>query len=144
MILVVGSIGIYQYFRISSSLPDVGELRDRAAQFETTRILDRNGDVLYEIIDPNAGRRTYVSLDEISPYLIAATIATEDKDFYTNPGFDHVRDVACPLAELYGWGDRIGRLNDHPTVGTCTYCWIRSERYEQSYRRKAREIVLGF
>jgi len=86
--LVLGSYVIYQYFRIASSLPDVGELREAAAKFETTRILDKNGNLLYEILDPNAGRRTYVSLEDISPYLIAATIATEDKDFYTNPGFD--------------------------------------------------------
>jgi len=87
-VLILGSIGIYQYFRITSSLPNIDELREKAAQFETTRILDRDGNILYEILDPNAGRRTYVPLEDISPYMIAATIATEDKDFFTNPGFD--------------------------------------------------------
>ena len=77
-----------QYFRIASTLPSVAELRSRASQFETTRILDRNGNILFEINDPNAGKRTYVPLEKISPYLIAATIATEDKEFYNHPGFD--------------------------------------------------------
>jgi Transglycosylase len=88
--LVIGaaSFGVYEYYAVASTLPSVDDLQSRAAQFETTRILDRNGDLLYEILDPNAGRRTYVKLDHISPYMVAATIATEDSQFYSHPGFD--------------------------------------------------------
>jgi len=130
-LLVVGSIGIYQYYKISSSLPDVNELKEHAAKFETTRILDRDGNVLYEILDPNAGRRTHVSLEEISPYLIAATIATEDKDFFTNPGFD-----------LFGM---FRALWQNYTAGLArTLLMDPGERYEQTYARKAREIVLAY
>ncbi len=68
IVLIIGSFGIYQYFKIAATLPDISTLKARASQFETTRILDRNGNVLYEIIDPNAGLRTYVPLSEISPY----------------------------------------------------------------------------
>jgi membrane peptidoglycan carboxypeptidase len=46
--------------------------------------------LLYEILDPNAGRRTYIALEHISPAVVAATIATEDKEFYNHPGFDAV------------------------------------------------------
>ena len=51
---------------------------------------DRNGEVLNEIADPNFGRRTAVQLDAISPYVIDATIATEDPNFYRHPGVDPV------------------------------------------------------
>lgn len=52
----------------------------------STQILDRNGQLLYEIYaDQN---RTPVQLSAIPLYLRQATIATEDKNFYTNPGFD--------------------------------------------------------
>jgi hypothetical protein len=37
-------------------------------------------------LTPTLGVRTYVPLDQISPALVAATIATEDKDFYNHPG----------------------------------------------------------
>lgn len=47
---------------------------------------DRNGQKLGDYIDPNAGLRDPVPVSEISPYLIAATVATEDATFYTNPG----------------------------------------------------------
>jgi hypothetical protein len=86
--LLLAAAAIYEYYSIASTLPSVGDLQQRASQFETTRILDRNGDVLYEILDPQAGRRTYVPLAEISPALVAATLSTEDKDFYTHGGFD--------------------------------------------------------
>ncbi|MDH5644272.1 MAG: penicillin-binding protein, partial [Gemmatimonadota bacterium] len=76
--IIGGSILLVSYYRIARTLPEVTDLKNRASQFETTRILDRNGNLLYEILDPNAGRRTYVTLDKISPALLAATIATED------------------------------------------------------------------
>ena len=47
---------------------------------------DRNGQQLGEYVDPNQGLRDPVPLDQISPYVIAATVATEDASFYTNPG----------------------------------------------------------
>ncbi|MFN2111739.1 MAG: transglycosylase domain-containing protein [Anaerolineales bacterium] len=86
--IIGGSFAIYYYNRIASTLPDVQDLKERAAQFETTRILDREGNILYELLDPNAGRRTYVTLDEVSPYMVAAVIATEDSHFYSHPGYD--------------------------------------------------------
>ena len=86
--IIAGSVLMISYYRIARTLPTVDDLKSRTSQFETTRILDRNGNLLYEILDPNAGRRTYVPLDRISPALLAATIATEDQDFYTHPGFD--------------------------------------------------------
>ena len=54
--VAMASFTIYQYFSIRSSadFPDVHNLQARASQFETTRILDRQGNILYEIIDPNA------------------------------------------------------------------------------------------
>jgi len=142
-LLVVGSIGIYQYFRISSSLPNVTELRENAAKFETTRILDRDGNVLYEILDPNAGRRTYVPLEDISPYLIAATIATEDKDFFSNPGFD-LLGMFRALWQNYTEGAIRSGASTITQQLARTLLMDPSERYEQTYARKAREIVLAY
>ena len=60
LLIGFGSFLVYQYFHITASLPSVDELLQKASQFETTRIYDRTGQVLYEIIDPNAGLRSYV------------------------------------------------------------------------------------
>lgn len=88
LLILAASLGVYGYFSILSTIPPVENLRENAAAFETTRILDRQGNLLYEILDPQAGRRTYVPLEEISPFLIAAVVATEDSQFYSHPGYD--------------------------------------------------------
>lgn len=53
----------------------------------STKILDRNGEVLYDIFVDQ--RRTPVEdISEIPDYLKQATIAIEDKNFYKHQGFD--------------------------------------------------------
>ena len=46
---------------------------------------DINGDLVEGLSD------TWVSLDDISPFVIDATIAIEDKNFYKHSGFDYLR-----------------------------------------------------
>jgi len=142
MLLLASAVGIYQYYRIASTLPDVKDLRDRASQFETTRILDRNGNLLYEILDPHAGRRTYVTLDKISPYLVAATIATEDKEFYNHPGFDPVALLRA-LWTNYRTGGQGGGASTITQQLARALLLSPSERVERTYTRKVREIILA-
>ncbi len=140
--LIMTAVGMYEYYSIASTLPSVSDLRQRASQFETTRILDRNGDILYEINDPNAGRRTYVPLNEISPLLVAATISTEDKDFYTHGGFD-------PLAILRAFWQNITSGETISGASTITQQLARAllltpeERSQRTYLRKVREAILS-
>lgn len=39
------------------------------------------------------GRKEWISLSEVSPYIIDATISIEDKNFYTHAGFDYLRII---------------------------------------------------
>jgi penicillin-binding protein 1C len=133
---------IVQYFTIAAGLPGVENLQQYASQFETTRIFDRNGNLIYEILDPNAGRRTYVSLDEISPAVIAATIATEDKDFYSNPGFDPL-GILRAFWQNYTSGEVISGASTITQQLARTLMLSPEERVEISTRRKTREIVLA-
>ncbi|MCZ7673537.1 MAG: transglycosylase domain-containing protein, partial [Chloroflexi bacterium] len=52
--------------------------------------LDGNRDrvLIYEIIDPLGGDRQWVTLDQVPQSFIDATVAIEDKTFWTNQGFD--------------------------------------------------------
>ena len=140
--MIMAAAGIYEYYSIASSLPSVSDLQQRASQFETTRILDRNGDLLYEILDPQAGRRTYVPLNEISPSLVAATIATEDKDFYTHGGFD-------PWAIVRAFWQNITSGETVSGASTITQQLARAllfspeERGQRTYLRKVREAILA-
>jgi len=140
--LAGGSVVVYEYYKIAATLPSVADLQQRASTFETTRIFDRNGNLLYEILDPTAGRRTFITLDKISPFMVAATIATEDKSFYSHPGFDWTAIIRAFWQNFQGKTTVSG-------ASTITQQLARNlllspeERTEQSYIRKVREALLA-
>ena len=142
LLLCSGSIALYEYYSIASTLPEIGELKNHASQFETTRIMDRNGNLLYEILDPNAGRRTSIPLEKISPNLLAATIATEDKDFYSHPGFDPLGIVRA-LWQNYKSGDTVSGASTITQQLARALLLSAEERAERTYTRKVREIILA-
>ena len=69
------------------NLPSVEDL-PQTYMIPSVRITDRNGRLLYEIIPQNGGRNTVLSIDTLPQCLKDATVAVEDKNFYTNPGID--------------------------------------------------------
>lgn len=77
------------YSSIARELPDPEKIEFVEQEFETTRIYDRTGEVLlWEIIDPHAGDRVWVPLEEVPEHLICATVAIEDRTFWENPGIN--------------------------------------------------------
>jgi penicillin-binding protein 1C len=142
LLIGVLSFGLYQYAALASSLPTVEDLQDHAAQFETTRILDREGNLLYEILDPQAGRRTYVSLDEISPYMIAAILSTEDSQFYSHPGFD-LAAMLRALWQNYTQGEIVSGASTITQQVARNLLLSPEEVARRTARRKTREIMLA-
>jgi len=142
IVVAAGSWLVFQYFAIAQGLPPVEELRQRVSQFETTRIYDRHGSVLYEIIDPNAGRRTSVPLERISPNLVAATIATEDREYYNHPGFDPIA-IARAFWQNYTSGEVVSGASTITQQLARMLLLSPEERSQRTYERKAREIVLA-
>ncbi len=69
------------------------------------KILDRNGEVLYQFLDDTHGFQEWVSLQDTSPWIQKATIAVEDPDFYSNPGIS-IRGLARALYENLRAGPR--------------------------------------
>ncbi len=83
---VIGFVVLFFLYFLwaSRDLPTPGKLANSEIK-DSTKILDKNGIVLYSIFkDYN---RLYIPLKQIPTNLQKATIATEDKDFYTNQGF---------------------------------------------------------
>ena len=142
LLLAGGSIVLYEYYKIAATLPSVADLQQRASTFETTRIFDRNGNLLYEILDPTAGRRTFITLDKISPYMVAATIATEDKSFYSHPGFDWTAILRAFWQNFQG-GETISGASTITQQLARGLLFSPEERTEQSYMRKVREALLA-
>lgn len=97
---VLAASAVYASF--TRDLPDPTQIKKVERDFQTTKIFDRKGSLLYEIIDPTGGDRQWAALGNISSYLLCATVAIEDKTFYDNQGFD-VRGIARAfVANLQG------------------------------------------
>lgn len=85
----------------SRDLPQPGKLITSKYK-DATRIYDRKGILLYSVYQDE--NRTYVKLGEISKTLQQATIAIEDKDFYTNKGFSPIAYLRVAKNALMGKG----------------------------------------
>jgi 1A family penicillin-binding protein len=139
--LVVLIAGAAFYAWIFIDLPPIDRLHAGLA-LPSTRILDRNGRLLYEIIDPKGGRHTAVALDQIPTALIQATIATEDRNFYSTPGVDLEGVVRALWINLQGGEVRAGGSTITQQVAR-TLLLDPEQRAARTLQRKLREMVLA-
>src|SRR3989338_2185955 len=68
----------------ATQIPSPSDLTDRSIA-ASTKIYDRNNELLYDIYQNQ--NRTPIKLIDIPLYIRQATIAIEDKDFYSHSGF---------------------------------------------------------
>ncbi|MEK7140913.1 MAG: transglycosylase domain-containing protein [Patescibacteria group bacterium] len=102
----------------------------------TTKVFDRNGALLYEIYaDQN---RTPLALNEIPKFVIQATIAIEDKNFYSHQGFSLSGITRAARETMLR-----GRVQGGSTI---TQQLIKSALLtpQVTISRKIKEIVLAF
>ncbi|MCL4543657.1 MAG: transglycosylase domain-containing protein [Chloroflexi bacterium] len=86
--LIGSGIGAaFAYRQVTKGLPSVAQIGNEHLA-ESSIIYDRHGTELFRIVDPELGVRTSVPLSEVSPYLIWATVSTENPTFFTDPGVD--------------------------------------------------------
>jgi len=101
---VAGTLDAYR--DVNKDLPNAAGVV--AGTFQTTRIYDRNGVLLQEVADPDSGWRTFVPLEDISPYLIDATVAAEDATFWSHYGVEPLAIVRGALIITSGEGSSGG------------------------------------
>ncbi|MCS7092497.1 MAG: transglycosylase domain-containing protein, partial [Patescibacteria group bacterium] len=82
LLFTIGIFIIVPFFALNLPSPDKIVRREGFS----TKILDRSGEVLYEIFTDE--RRSPVNIKDVPDYLKQATIAIEDKNFYQHQGFD--------------------------------------------------------
>jgi penicillin-binding protein 1C len=130
------------YANYAKELPDPNEIVTRQEQFETTKIYDRTGQVLLmEVIDPRRGDRTLLPIEQIPEDFRNATIALEDKTFYSNLGIDPMGIARAFILNLQGQGVQGG---SSITVQLIKNILIpEEERYQISYARKIKEAILA-
>jgi len=104
LLIVLGAIGYY-YSVINQYATAIDNLRTNVqSQAQTIRIHDAAGNVIAEVSDKDAGNRTIVTLDKVSPYAIHAVVSTEDQRFYDTPGFDIIGIVRAVFQNIGAGG----------------------------------------
>ncbi|MBT4384540.1 penicillin-binding protein [Candidatus Peregrinibacteria bacterium] len=117
------------------TLPNPSELRDLNLT-ESTLIMDREGNLLYAI-HGEENRKALDDIQDISPWLIDATVAIEDDKFYKHIGIDLPGLFKAFLSEIGIGSPRGGSTITQQFVKNT---FLSSER---TYTRKLQEIVLS-
>ena len=80
----------------------------------------------------------WISLDKISPYLIDATISTEDKHFYHHIGFDSLRIAKALVTNIVS-----SSLSEGASTITQQYARNLFLNYDKTWERKIDEAMLA-
>lgn len=118
----------------SKDLPSPNKLIDRDIP-QSTKILDRNGELLFDVYGEQ--NRTLVKFEDLPQYLIDATLATEDADFYGHHGFD----LTGMIRSVY----YIAARRSLQSGSTITQQLVKNALLtpEQTLTRKIKELVLS-
>jgi hypothetical protein len=139
LILLISAIAVWIY--LFHDLPRVDSLSSHLIQ-PSVRITDRNGQLLYEIIPSEGGRHTALAFSSIPQCIKDATIAVEDRNFYTNPGVDVEGILRALWINVQGGETLAG--GSTITQQVARNLLLTEELGTRSPRRKAREIVLAW
>jgi penicillin-binding protein 1C len=123
-------------------LPSVNSLPE-TYMTPSIRITDRNGRLLYEILPEVGGRNTVLSIENIPQCLKDATIAVEDKNFYTNPGIDITGIIRSLWINIKGGETLAGGSTITQQVAR-NLLLSQDERLSRTLRRKMREALLAW
>lgn len=124
IIFILGHIGVFTYCYITPKV----EINKSQSYY----IYDNIGN---QITNSNS---TWVSLEEISPYLINATISAEDKYFYKHIGFDYLRIAKAVITNIMN-GDK----SEGASTITQQYARNLFLNFEKTWKRKIDEALLA-
>jgi 1A family penicillin-binding protein len=142
ILALVAATGLLLWVWLFQDLPALEDLPERL-RTPSVRIVDRNDRLLYEALYQEGGRNTVVPLESIPQDCRQATIATEDRSFYTNPGVDLRGMVRAAWINLQG-GQTIAGGSTITQQVVRNLLLETGERGERSLRRKLREAILAW
>ena len=133
-LLLLGAGAAFAFF--TEDLPSAQDLaKDPLPQ--STKVYDRTGtELLYQFSEEN---RELVAYDEIPQILVDATVAAEDKSFWSNPGVDVLGIVRAVVSDVTNRGSGQGGAS------TITQQLVKQRIVgsEVSIKRKIREAILA-
>jgi 1A family penicillin-binding protein len=123
-------------------LPSLDAIHSRRLA-PSSLILDRQGRLLYEIVDPHTGLHRPIPLGEIPLALRQAVIATEDATFYHNPGVN-LRGIVRALWLNLRSGAVVSGGSTITQQLARNLLLEPEARLDRSLWRKAREAVMAY
>src|SRR5690348_5078526 len=120
------------------SLPSIQGL-DSAAFAGDTVITDSTGKVVLADVGNQGDHRLAVRLKDVSPVMVQATVAIEDKGFYSNPGFDLAGIIRSAFDNL-----RAGHIVGGGSTITQQLAKQLFLTPDQTLTRKIKEIALAY
>lgn len=140
LVLFIISLNIVHYLFVD--LPSLDRLTENLT-VPSTKILARDGRLIYEIVDPAGARHTTLAIAEIPLACQQATIAVEDASFYSNPGVDAVGIARALWINLSG-GEVIAGGSTITQQVARNMLLDPQERAERTLTRKLRESILAW
>src|SRR5579859_3261608 len=135
LITVIGGLiggGFLYYFSQRDALANIAS----TLPADSLKIYDAQGNVIYELADH--GSQTTVPLSQIPKVLQNATIAIEDKDFWTNQGVDFLAAVRAATDDL-----RSGQIVSGASTITQQLIKRGILGPQVTFDRKLREMILA-
>lgn len=138
--LMVGILFLYYRHELDAINPD--QLAQRV-QTTVTRYYDRNGVLLWE--DKGDGDyKLVVKSDQISQYMKDATVAIEDKDFYSHGGFSFSGIVRAGWSNITGSGNTQGGSTlTQQLIKQVFFADQAGDRGLSGVPRKIKEVILS-
>jgi penicillin-binding protein 1A len=134
LVLVAGLAGVVA--GATRSMPSLSTLQSTPVA-QTTVLYDRNGRIIGQV--HGATDRVEVTSRQIPAWLKAATVAIEDRRFYSHHGIDYIGVARAALADL-----RAGRVLQGGSTITEQYIKNAYLGSEGGLSRKIREAVLAW
>ena len=124
VLFLLFNIGLYLYCYITPS-----PVINRAKGYY---LYDSEGELIFD------DSEDWIAIEKISPYLVEATINTEDKNYYKHLGFDYLRILKAALNNV-----KSGSLGEGASTITQQYARNLFLNYDKTWSRKLDEAMLA-
>ena len=138
LLIVIGLAADAYAQSFFDSLPSIQGL-DSAGFAGDTLITDSTGKVVLADVGNHGDHRLAVKLKDVAPVAIQATVAIEDRGFYTNPGFDLAGIIRAAYDNL-----RAGHVVGGGSTITQQLAKQQFLTPDQTYSRKIKELALAY
>ncbi len=148
---VLGLVGTLAAVALNIAFPFPSARLEEAGRGGSALLLDRDGGVIAWRVDSRENWRLPVSLEKVSPWLVMATVAAEDKRFFSHPGVDPAA-LARALGQNITGGRRVSGASTitmqavrllRPRLRTYTAKAVESFRAVQMERLAGKEGIIA-